>query len=134
MKTVIKGTIYGHPHMKKSSQKVIFHRTLKRNIVVYSAKYTAWANDAKKQLLNHKYKLNIDYPIIFKCLFYFPTRHKKDLSNAYEGIQDVMVTSGVLKDDESRIIIGHDGSRVFYDKEHPRIEWEILKYESTTDE
>jgi len=133
MKKIIGGIIYGNPYIKKNSQRTIFHRTLKRNIVVYSAKYTAWANDAKKQLLSHKFKLNIDYPVILKVHFYCKTRHRRDLSNLYEGIQDVLVDSGVLEDDDTKIIIGHDGSRAFYDKEHPRIEWEVLKYESVDD-
>lgn len=29
---------------------------------------------------------------------------------------------GVIKDDNSRIVAGHDGSRVLYDKENPRVE------------
>ncbi|HEB61967.1 MAG TPA: RusA family crossover junction endodeoxyribonuclease, partial [Bacteroidetes bacterium] len=100
---------------------------LKRQIVVYTAQYNAWKNDALKQLLGSKNKLKINFPVILNCQFYCKTRHRKDLSAFYEGIQDVLVEANVLEDDNSNIIVGHDGSRIHYDKEQPRIEIKILK-------
>ena len=43
----------------------------------------------------------------------------------------MLVKAGVLEDDNRNIIAAHDGSRVYWDKEHPRIEiWiEDLKEE-----
>ena len=38
-----------------------------------------------------------------------------------------MVTAGILLDDKSDIVIGHDGSRVYYDKKNPRTEVKIYR-------
>ena len=35
---------------------------------------------------------------------------------------DILVDAGILEDDNSNIVAGHDGSRVLYDKENPRTE------------
>ena len=51
-----------------------------------------------------------------------PTRRRVDLVNLLEATDDVLVHYGVLEDDNSNIIVSHDGSRVFYDKENPRTE------------
>ena len=100
------------------------------------ANYSRWEKDAMKQLgfssngkfLNDKNRVkNIDCPVIFKCHFYNYDKRARDISNYYEGIQDLLVTAGILKDDNYKIIIGHDGSRMFLDKENPRMEFWILK-------
>lgn len=128
--------IFGKPQIKKNSQRTIFHKYLKRNIVVYKAEYTAWKKDFLKQLglcSNGKFLKNssrikdIDFPIILKCHFYVPDKRRRDLSNMYEGCQDILVEAGIIKDDCYSIVIGHDGSRVFQDKENPRLEFWLLK-------
>lgn len=35
---------------------------------------------------------------------------------------DILVDAGILADDNARIVTGHDGSRVLYDKGNPRVE------------
>jgi Holliday junction resolvase RusA-like endonuclease len=52
-------------------------------------------------------------------------RRKVDLSNLLNAVDDAMVKSGLIIDDNRDIIAGHDGSRVFHDKINPRIELEI---------
>lgn len=64
----------------------------------------------------------IDEPITVKCLFYMPTRRRCDLVNMLEAIDDVMVKHRLIADDNYNIIVSHDGSRVLYDKQHPRTE------------
>lgn len=68
-------------------------------------------------------------PVEVKCLFYMPTRRKVDLTNLLEAIDDILVYAGTLADDNSNIIVSHDGSRVLYDKENPRTEVYISRYE-----
>lgn len=51
-----------------------------------------------------------------------PTRRGVDLTNLLEALDDVLVEAGVLEDDHSGILVSHDGSRVLYDKQHPRTE------------
>lgn len=136
MEILFHSTIFGRFYAKKNSQRTIWHAYLKRMIVVYSANYTQWENDAIKQLgycangkmANDKNRTkNIDFPIILKCHFYNYDNRVRDLSNYYEGIQDTLVKTGILKDDNFKIISGHDGSRMFVDKENPRIEFWIIK-------
>lgn len=66
--------------------------------------------------------LGIDYKCNVKCLFYMQTRRIVDLVGLLQAIDDVLAHYGVIVDDNSRIIAGHDGSRVLYDKENPRTE------------
>ncbi len=73
--------------------------------------------------------LGIDYPVNVKCLFYMHTRRVVDLVGLLQAVDDVMVHYGTIKDDNSRIVAGHDGSRVIYDKERPRTEIEITRME-----
>jgi Holliday junction resolvase RusA-like endonuclease len=60
-----------------------------------------------------------------KCLYYMGTRRKVDLVNLLEATCDILTDAGVIADDNSRIVAGHDGSRVLYDKDRPRVEIEI---------
>lgn len=64
----------------------------------------------------------IDTPVNVKCLFYMPTQRKVDLTNLLEAADDLLVLAGVLADDNSKIIVSHDGSRVLLDREKPRTE------------
>lgn len=64
----------------------------------------------------------IDFPVEVECKFYMPTQHRVDLTNLLEAIDDILVKYGILEDDNSKIIVSHDGSRVLYDKARPRTE------------
>lgn len=71
----------------------------------------------------------ISEPVTVKCLFYMPTHRRVDLTNLLEAIDDVLVHTRVLEDDNSNIIVSHDGSRVLYDKDNPRTEVYISWHE-----
>lgn len=64
----------------------------------------------------------IDYPVNVQCRFYLRTDGVVDMSNLYEGVQDLLVECGVLHDDNWHIVAGHDGSRCAKDRDNPRIE------------
>ena len=51
-----------------------------------------------------------------------PSKRKVDLNNLLEATTDMLVHYKVIEDDNSNIVVSHDGSRVFYDKENPRTE------------
>ena len=53
------------------------------------------------------------------------TKRRVDLTNLLEAVDDMLVKAGVLADDNRDIVAGHDGSRVYYDKDNPRIEIDI---------
>jgi len=69
----------------------------------------------------------INKPVNVKALYYMPTRRKVDLPNLHGALHDVLVTYGILADDNSNIIVSTDGSRVMYDKNNPRTEVEITE-------
>lgn len=64
-------------------------------------------------------------PVNVRCLFYMGTRRKVDLTNLLEAVDDLLVQAGILADDNSLVIVSHDGSRVLYDHATPRTEIEI---------
>lgn len=57
------------------------------------------------------------------------THRRVDLNNLLEAATDTLVSAGILEDDNSRIVVSHDGSRVYYDKENPRTVIEITEVE-----
>jgi Holliday junction resolvase RusA-like endonuclease len=69
----------------------------------------------------------ISEPINVKATYYMPTRHRVDLTNLHESLHDILVDYHILSDDNSKIIVSTDGSRVLYDKDNPRTEVEITK-------
>lgn len=58
-----------------------------------------------------------------------PTRRRVDLVNLLEATCDVLVRYGIIEDDHCGIVASHDGSRVLYDKAHPRTEIYISRLE-----
>ena len=110
-------TIPLDPKTKKNSQQII---TVKgRHIIVPSSAYKKYEKEAIKYFPEVE---TIDKPVNVKCLFYMQTKRRVDLTNLLECADDVLVNGGVLADDNSNIIVSHDGSRVLYDKENPRTE------------
>ena len=86
-----------------------------------SKQFVDYQNDCLKQLTGtHRINLNGSYNV--KCSYYMPTKHKVDLTNLLNATNDILVVAGVLEDDNCKIVVSHDGSRVFYDKENPRVE------------
>lgn len=65
-------------------------------------------------------------------LFYMATRRKVDGLNLAAGLDDILVERGILADDNSRIVAGHDGTRVLYDPKNPRTEIYITEMEENT--
>lgn len=114
----IKFVISLTPISKKNSQQILVNRKTGKPFIAPSAKYKQYLKDCAQYMP----KVNIDEPVNVRCLFYMPTRRKCDLTNMLESVDDVMVYYGVLEDDNSNIVVGHDGSRVLYDKFNPRTE------------
>ena len=109
--------LLGAPRTKKNSQRII---TVKgRPMIIPSAEYKRYEADCVRQLVGVPRQQG---PVNVRCVFYMPTRRRVDLVNLIEAICDILVTAGVLEDDNSLVIIGHDGSRVYYDKARPRVE------------
>ena len=137
----IKITIPLAPITKKNSQQIYFNSKLKNGFykpkfagaglskfiyvgvpfVAPSEKFKQYERRAGVFLKGYKIPFN-QTPVNVQCLFYMPTRRRVDLTNLLEAIDDILTNYGVIEDDDAAHIGGHDGSRVYYDKENPRTE------------
>lgn len=94
-------------------------------MLVPSKQFTAYQNAAGWFLK----PLGINTRVNIKALFYMDTRRVVDLVGLLQALDDVLEHYGVIENDKSQIVAGHDGSRVLYDKENPRTEVYITDME-----
>lgn len=118
---MIKFTIPFPPITKKNHQQIRCNRSTGKPFIAQSNQYRDYEN-ACLLAIQGRYRINIDYPINLTALFYMPTQRRVDLVNLIEALQDILVAAHVLSDDNCKIVVSTDGSRVLYDKEHPRTE------------
>lgn len=123
----MKITIPVVPRSKKNSQQIIINPRTKRPMIIQSKLYTNFERECGKFL--KEYKSSIDYSINLKVEFYVPDKRRRDIANYIEAIQDILVKYEVLRDDNYNIIYSLDGTRMYIDKENPRVEIEITKLE-----
>ena len=119
--------IMGAPAVKKNSQTFAGGR---RPVLIKSKAYQLYELEAIRHLEQQERPSKpIDFPIVIVYFFYRSSKGRADISNLYEAPQDIMQEVGIISDDNSDIIIGHDWSRVFYDKNNPRTEIRIYRYD-----
>ena len=107
-----------NPVTKKNS--LVLAKIGKKYTILPSKAFAAYERNASV-FLPHVYP-PISEPVEITCRFYMKTRRKVDLTNLLEAVDDILVTYRVLADDNSQIIVSHDGSRVFHDPKKPRTE------------
>ncbi len=115
------------PRTKKNSQQVFVRNG--RIINIPSKLYKQFEKECL-QVIPSKHRKKINYPINIKAIFYTESRRRIDLTNLLEALDDMLVKAEVIEDDCRDIVASHDGSRVYWDKENPRIEVEITKVEN----
>ncbi len=116
----MKLVIPGPPATKKNSQRIVSYGN-GRHGVRPSKKFEEYQSAADSYIpVETRQRLN--RPVNVKCLYFMPTRRRVDLVNLLEATCDILVYYGVLEDDNSNIVLSHDGSRVLYSKERPRVE------------
>ena len=119
------------PVTKKNSQQIIPIKTKTgkmRHIIIPSAEYKKFEKECLPYLNRVKAEIGvINYPINLECVFFVEKKLKYDLSNLLNAIDDALVHSGLILDDNRDIIAGHDFSRVYHNKENPRIEIKITE-------
>ena len=109
------------PVTKKNHQQILTNRKTGKPFVAQSTAYKRY-EQAAGYFLVPKPKSPLEGPCEVVAVFYMPTARRVDLTNLLEALDDVLVEAGVLEDDHSGILVSHDGSRVLYDKQHPRTE------------
>lgn len=115
-----------NPRTKKNSQQIIRNPKTGRPFIVQSKEYKEYEKNAGWFLkIPDK---PIETPVNVKCVFYRESRIRCDLTNLLEAIDDILVSYGVLSDDNFTVIASHDGSRVFIDRDNPRTEITISNF------
>lgn len=124
----MKIVILGEPRTKKNSQQILINHSTGRPFVSQSPAYKQYEHDAAWQVWQAWHnRPPIETKVNVKCVFYMKTHRKVDLTNLLGAIDDILTKFSVLKDDNCNIVGGHDGSRVKYDKDNPRVEIDITE-------
>ncbi len=123
---MIEFTLNVRPATKKNSRQIVMRG--KYPVLLPSKQYQKFEKECLPYLRHVKDTVGIiNYPVNIECLFYTETKRKIDLTNLLNAIDDAMVKSGLILDDNRDIIAAHDGSRVFHDKFNPRIEVKVTR-------
>lgn len=111
--------ITGRPVSKKNSLQMAYNKATGKSFPVQSAAYKKYEKQAKACI--KPVDPPIDYPVNVKCTYWVSKnkdgsvpKTKLDLVNLLGATCDVLVKYEVLKDDNCKIVAGHDGSRVIY--------------------
>lgn len=120
-------TIPGNPVTKKNSPRIL-RMGNGRSIVAPSEAFLAYQETAG-WYIPQRLRKRLDMRLEVRCLYFMRTRRRVDLGNLLAATCDILVHYGVLADDNSTIVCSHDGSRVYYDRDNPRVEVEIVEME-----
>ena len=110
------------PPSKKNSKQIIC--TQDRPRLISSKAYRAWHDGEMWILKKYKPKKPIEKCEI-SCEFWFPDNRRRDLSNVFEGIADILVDAEILKDDDWKTVESILLYAMGIDKKHPRVEVRI---------
>lgn len=116
-----------NPKTKKNSQRIVINRRTGRPAIMQSETYKQYEDNCA-WFLKRPAK-PIDCAVNVKCVFYRDSARRCDLTNLLEAIDDILVKYKILADDNFNVIVSHDGSRVFIDKNKPRTEITIERAE-----
>lgn len=139
MEELARYTIPINPRPKKNEHRIGGNgpkcpvcKKYKKQFVRNGSRTTEFAFQAAKFLVpKPKKPITGQVQVVYRC--FRETRHRVDDLNLYEALDDILVKEGILSDDNINIIRSRDGSRVFYDKENPRAEIYIYRYEEEED-
>lgn len=128
---MIKFTLPVRPVTKKNNGRIVMRGNYP--ILLPSEQYLKFEKESLPYFIHVKNTAGvINYPVNCECIFYMDARRRVDLANLLNAVDDAMVKSGLIIDDNRDIIAGHDGSRVLHDKANPRIEITILEMQGYT--
>lgn len=114
------------PVTKKNHSQLIWRNG--KAVIIPSKPYQQYEKDCAP-FIPHPSFAPINKQINLKAVFYMPTKRRVDLTNLLQALCDILVKYGLIEDDNSKIIIGFDGSRVAYDHDYPRTVVEIAEIE-----
>ncbi len=119
MKLVVKGNVKA----KKNNKTMAVNKRTGKMFPMTDPKTTEYIKDAVQQLKDQfaGYKIS-NYPINVQMVFFYPTKHRKDIDNSMSTILDCMKTAGVIEDDDVEHVNELYAFFGGYDKENPRVE------------
>lgn len=121
---MIEFTIPLNPRSKKNSQEIVRPKG-RPPLIVQNKRYKEYEKACKEfmPILDKP----IDYPVNVTALFYRKDKRRVDLTNLEQALSDILVKYGVLADDNYKVLVSYDGSRVFVDANNPRTEVCIME-------
>lgn len=125
-KGILQFTIPLQPITKKNNGRIIKNQKTGKLCFIPSEQYKRYEKDCKYFIPTHYIK----DPINVKAIFYMKTKGLVDLTNLNESLHDIMQEYNCIVDDDCKIIVSTDGSRVMYDKENPRTEVTIKRIDN----
>lgn len=124
-------TVPVKPATKKNSGQIIMRG--KYPVLLPSKSYLKFEKECMPYFIQVRNTVGvISYPVNIECKFFTESKRKIDLPNLLNALDDAMVKSGLIIDDNRDIIAGHDFSRVYHDKFNPRIEIKITEMQDYT--
>ena len=127
----MKFTIPIEPRTKKNHQEIRKNKRTGIRFIGNGKAYTEYVRGTVYEIYANRKTIGINepisYPVNVKATYYMGTRRRVDISNLHSCLHDVLVHNQILADDNCKIIVGTDGSRVRYDKHRPRTEVEITR-------
>lgn len=124
---MISFTIDGEPRTKKNSSQMRKNHKTGKLYPAPSEAFLRYQEDAGWYIPMKG--AMISKPVCVKCVFYFKSDLRVDLSNLISAIDDILVHYKVLADDNCKIIVSHDGSRVRLKADHNGTDVEITEME-----
>ena len=121
-------TIPLKPATKKNSGRIVYRG--KKPLLLPSEKFLQYQKDCKWFIKPPAEP--IDCKCNIKAIYYMPDRRRVDITNLHNALHDVLVDFKVIKDDNCKIVVSTDGSRVKVDRQNPRTEVTITKVEEMT--
>jgi Holliday junction resolvase RusA-like endonuclease len=116
---LFKCVIPGRARILKNGKSIKKNFVTGKRFIGKSDRYARWEVFAKIFIYRSKPPAKpINFPVILKLTLYLKNhQHEPDLSNAYQGVEDILQKCGVIVND--RLIGGHDGSRKIIDPNEP---------------
>lgn len=119
MKLIVKGNVKA----KKNNKRVMYNKATGKPFIMTDRTTDDYLKDAVIQLRDQfkGYRIS-SYPISVQMVFYYPTKHRKDIDNSMTTILDCMKTAGVIEDDDCTHVNELYAFFGGYDKDNPRVE------------
>jgi len=93
----------GNTPSKKNQKRIAIHPKTKRPLILSSTEFHCWHKEAHLVVKLQMSKMSARFPLP-RCkrimgMLYFTDRRRRDSSNTWESIMDLLVDAGVLADD-----------------------------------